>query len=188
MTTKESIKTWLELSGHGRSAAAHWLVESMLDDRRDPFNVAFWQASWIPLFIVTEAWTPERKEEVRREGERQGYKYVDHVVAGDYDLSLWHTTKFGFAAYVVGINNGQHSPFDPDAQQAKQSTSHYLPLRQIKATMRKWSAAYGSLVVGSVLPERNDLYLRLMRRLFPMAKIEPYFNDDLRYGFKISGF
>ncbi len=179
---KES--TWILRSAPERAATAKRLVETLLS-ARDPFNLALWQAGWIPLFIVMEAWTPERKREVISQAANLGCRYVEHIQSGDYDISLWWSTDL--SCHVVGINNGQHSPFEAEAQTTRQlDTVSHLPLGAIRRTLQSWLDEYGPLIVGSVVPERNEFYLRLVKRLLPGALYEPYHQNDFRYGFRLS--
>ena len=179
------MKTWLDESSSFRGERARWLVEKMLT-HEDPFNVAFWGAGSIPVFIVTETWTRERKEEIRQHGQQMGYTLIEHAVIADYDLTLWHTDKVMYPGYVVGINNGQHNPLERSAQVTKQTAGSHIPLRTIQRMVAGWLHDYGPLVVGSVVPERNDAYLRMFKQMFPAAKLEPFFGDDFRYGFRVS--
>jgi len=181
---KTKYQHWLDQPPAKRRSTARRLVETMLSGD-DPFNLSLAQAAWIPVAIVIEAWTPERKREILRQANQLGYTSKEHEVIADYDLSLWHTDKLGFPAYVVGINTGQHNPLEFGVQVVKQLAGRALPLHAIKKILERWIHDYGSLVVGSVVSERNELYLRLVRHLFPDMSIEPYYGNDFRYGFKI---
>ena len=179
-----SVTTWLDESSEFRRERARWLVERMLTGE-DPFNVVFWAAGAIPVFIVTEAWTQERKAEIRQYGQQMGYMLVEHAVIGDYDLTLWHTEKIEYPGYVVGINSGQHNPLEREAQVTKQTAGGHISLRMVQRTVAGWLHDYGPLVIGSVVPERNESYLLMLKKLFPEAKFEPFYAGDFRDGFRI---
>jgi hypothetical protein len=166
---------------------ARKLIEAAVSGR-DGFGIHRLSAAAIPKWIISEAWSPERKKQIRDQATTEGFHLVDHLVIGDYDLALWHTTKLdGYQhAYMVSINNAEHDPNDEETQKTPFKTSTRLPMRAIKSKLVEWVRDYGTLIVGSVLAERNQLYLAMVRKMLPGYKIEPYYGGNFAYGFKIT--
>lgn len=168
---------------------ARELIENLVY-RPDGFNVARLCAAKIPVWIVSEAWTPARQEEVRRRATDLGFHLVDHLITGDYDLALWHTTRLeGYPhAYVVSLNNAQHDPLDYATQMRKlpgKAQEYRQSIFAIQNKLADWIHDYGEVIVGSVVPRRNRSYLRLLQRLLPGYRFSPYYGDDWSYGFKV---
>ena len=167
---------------------ARMLIDMLIGEDRgeDPLRMARWTLS---EFVITllEAWTPEDKKRVVIQGAGRGMTLVDHAVIGDYDLALWHADREGdiYKPYMVSINNSGHSPLDPDAQ-LKKFKGKQAPLVELKAKINQWIDAYDSLIIGSIVPKRNVLYLKLFKHMFPERKINSYYTGDYTYGFRIS--
>ena len=169
------------------SVRARELVEQVILNQ-DPFGTHIAALQQIPRALV-EAWTPDRKSEIVQKAARNGLDLVDHAVAGDYDLTLWHTRAMeGYEhAYMVSINNAQHDPLEATTQQGKfAATANRLPLRTIKNKLEDWVESYGPILVGSYIPDRNPLYLRLVRHLLADYQFqEIYPGDDFTHGFRL---
>ena len=163
-------------------------VIERLTGGNDPFNLERLTARNIAASILMEAWTPERRASIEAEALKNSTDMVDHLVIGDYDLTLWYTSKIEGEppCYLVSINNADHSPLDVAAQTTKQTGSAgQLPVAAIRAKLAEWADKYGTLVIGSAVPERNKMYLKLVKRLMPGYHFCPFFNS-YRYGFKLS--
>lgn len=163
-----------------KSLHARHLMEMMVYDLD-----AICQARWsLSSFVekLAEAWSSDKKDEVINQGKKRNLRLVDHAIIGDYDLCLWQEKD---ADHYVSINNAQHSPLSPEAQQGK-FASRYLtfPTNMIKEILSKWTRTYGVLIIGSCIESRNRSYYKMAKRMFPDRKIEPY-NDDFKYGFKL---
>ena len=167
------------------SKARRLLEDLVLRD--DGFGIARLNATLIPESIVTEAWSPEKKEQMIKKGDGLGFHMVDHVITGDYDLALWHTSKLeGYPhAYVVSINNAERDPLDAANQKTKFATHTQFHLNDIKAKLAEWVNDYGSVLIGSVDTTRNERYYRLIARTMRGYKLSPYWQNNLRYGFKL---
>lgn len=155
----------------------------------DPFNISKAAAAEFPVIILSEAWSPEKRKEVLAHAQESGYDMVDHLITGDYDLVLWHTDKIqnNPNAYVVSINNAEHDPLSAEAQQTKQlDTVQALPRDVIKEKVAEWVSKYGSVIIGSVMTERNFRYLKMFKRMFPGYTFLPYHKNDLKFGFRLS--
>lgn len=165
------------------------LLERYVAGERHPIwgDYGLWAAQ-VPWKLLAEAWTPERKKQIEVIAATRGSKLVDHFVVGDYDLALWHVEETDEGpVYVVSINNAQFNPVDPNEQQQKHPESAGTPpLRKIAEKLKAWVQKYGSVIVGSVVPERNDQYRRILQKLMPEFTISPYHQDDFRYGFRLS--
>jgi len=166
------------------------LIELLIADN-DPFGyVVKSYACAIPVKLVTEAWSPEKKAEIMADTGNRGYRMIDHLVMDDYDLVLWFLTKVDSAVnepYVVSINNAQHDPTQPDEQAAHFSAdSGNLPIKAIKEKLMEWIAKYGSLAVCSYVPERNVLYYRMAKRQLPNYQFSPFYGNTYNYGFRLS--
>lgn len=169
-----------------KSGMVRRLVEMLIYDV-DPLGGSRYALSQFAARIF-EAWAPEKKREIVRDAADQGNELVDHLVVGDYDLCLWKSPVVGDEkqAYLVSINNAQHDPLSPEAQQGSYKTGSTFPMMMIKEIVTRWARRYGALIIGSYIEERNSLYLKMFKRVFPTWTIKPYYGGDLRYGFKIS--
>lgn len=172
------------------SSRALRLVERILFDQ-DPFNVMKTIGSEIPAQIISEAWTAARKKEVIANASKIGYSLIDHVVLGDFDITLWKVGEEQAQSKdfppVVAINNSQYDPSDPNVQDSDNLlVSLAIPRRDVTIRLKQWIEKHGSLIVGSVVPSRNPRYLTLFKKLLPGYKIEPYYGKDFKHGFKIS--
>jgi hypothetical protein len=141
------------------------------------------------LLPATEAWSNSEKEKVLANAKSMDYRLVDHCIEGDYDLVLWHTDKVGDAinAYVASINNAGHDPLSDRDQLVKYTdTAGKLPMAKIVVKLTEWVGKHGSIIVGSIIPERNSAYLQLLKKKMPGFKFAPWNEGDYRYGFSIS--
>jgi hypothetical protein len=165
------------------------IIEQLIADQ-DPFNVIKASAAEIPAIILSEAWSPERRKEIFAKAMELGYDPIDHLVVGDYDLTLWHTDKLkeNPDAYLVAINNAEHDPFEAAIQQTDYpETAHVMPpIKAIRAKLAEWVGKYGSVIVGSTMSERNEQYLRLCRRILPGYSFVPFFQGNFAHGFRLS--
>lgn len=173
-----------------KTQRARQIVEQLIAGQ-DPFNLMKAFGAEIPVLILAEAWTLERRKEIEAEAQAQsmGYRMVDSLVVGDYDLVLWHTEKLqnNPNAYVVSINNAQHNPLSKEAQETKQAdTAQPPPLTAIKAKVAQWVEQHDSVIVGSIVPDRNEIYLRMLKRIFPSYGFQPFHANDFKYGFRLS--
>ena len=154
----------------------------------DPFNLERLAARNFAASIIMEAWTPERRASIEAEALKNSMAMVDHLVIGDYDLALWYTSKIEGEppCYLVSINNADHSPLDVVAQTTKQTGSAgQLPVAAIRTKLTEWVAKYGTVVVGSTVPERNPMYAKMVRRLMPGYRMGAFVGSYV-YGFKLS--
>lgn len=155
----------------------------------DPFNISKAAAAEFPVIILAESWSPDKRKEIISRAQESGYGMVDHLIVGDYDLVLWHTDKIqnNPNAYVVSINNAEHDPLSAEAQKTKQvDTTQSLPRDTIKEKVAAWVDKYGSVIIGSVMTERNFRYLKMFKRMFPGYTFLPYYKNDLKFGFRLS--
>jgi hypothetical protein len=172
------------------SSTARKLIECLVTEP-DPFGVNKYLAAQIPTWIVTEAWTPARREEIRKRASGLGYTEVDSIIIGDYDLVLWHSNNAVEeklpSAYFVSINNAQHDPIDFETQQKKQIRAQdRLPVIEIRRKLIEWLSRYDKVIVGSVMRRRNAKYSRMVRHLLPEYRIEPFYGNSFDYGFLLS--
>jgi hypothetical protein len=167
---------------------ARWVVKQTVGnhDGLGRYRVA---SAMIPARIIAEAWSPERKAAITDTQRLLGNHLVDHLVVGDYDLCLWHTKEIEEHPhlYTVSINNAEHDPNDPTTQTQRVNVrgGYRSPRREIVNKLMTWVGDYGTLVVGSVLPERNATYLKILQRWLPGYRFSPWYHGDPRYGFKI---
>ena len=162
---------------------ARMLVDQLVGNE-DPFGLARYCLSQFAASLV-EAWTPEEERKAVGDAAKHGMTMVDHAVIGNYDLVLWKSPPGVMVGYAVSINNSGHSPADKDTQLSK-FHGEVAPLTQLRAKINEWIDLHGTLVVGSYVPKRNALYLKLIRRMFPERKIASYYSDDFSHGFSIS--
>ena len=156
--------------------------------KQDPFGMHSAALHQIPRALI-EAWSPDKKREVVQQAARNSTDLVDHLVVGDYDLTLWHTRKMqGYDhAYLVSINNAQHNPLTAADQLGDfRATASRLPLRAIKDKLVDWVDSYGPVFIGSYIPSRNALYKKLVKKLLPsytISQIHP--GDNYEHGFRL---
>jgi|ERR1051326_2874486 hypothetical protein len=128
----------------------------------DAFGVHRCRADEIVRHLL-EAWTSEKKAEIVARMKERHADLVEHDVAGDYDLTLWHYTREGY--YVVAINSGQEDPTTVSGQEAEPRAQR-LPWKKMTSTLSRWVRRYGKLLVGSTDPEKTDQYKKLLSRYF----------------------
>jgi len=174
----------LLMSHSERGITARELVRRMLSEY-DPFCGVVGTAHAIPLCILYEAWSPERKEEIIKHGRELGYGLVEHAVIGEYDLTLWHSDKTE-PPYLVALNSAYHDPLNHDTQEQKQVAGRGMAIKTMKRVLFGWVQEYGPLVIGSVMTEQTARYLRLVRKMFPTANIKSWYSKDFQHGFTLS--
>ncbi len=167
---------------------ARQIIELVVTDQ-DPFNVMKMLAADMPVCILAEAWSPEARNKVIAQADGMGYTLQDHLIIGDYDLALWYTNRIpgNPDAYVVSINNAEHNPLSKEAQQTDYvNTARQPPLVAIKRKVSSWIEQHGGVIIGSVMTDRNQLYLKMFRRLFPGYRFAPFHGESFKYGFRLS--
>lgn len=162
------------------------MLVDMLIGGDDPLCMARYLLSQHAAAII-EAWSPEEKRVIVGQAARSGMRIIDHAIIGDYDLVLWLSPELAGCPhdYLVSINNAGNNPLDAATQQTKFKGKH-TPLAELKNQIDIWLDLYGSLVIGSYVPKRNILYLKLFKRLFPGRVVSSYYTGDYKYGFRIS--
>ena len=136
--------------------------------------------------IIAEAWSPERKKEITRNFIQRGFTFVDHVQAGDFDVSLWSYPDSGLLTdvYAVALNNGQNDPGDMATQfnpNVKRNPGG--PWKMVIYALIKWTQRYGKLLISSGNPAKINQYRRLLHRHF--ETIDYTLEDGTCVGFYI---
>lgn len=127
----------------------------------------------------------------------EGYRLVDTVLAGDYELRLWQGTAHQDGKPVIFNEisfNATGRSFDPGSQAVKftGSTQALGHRRELLNTVAGWIKKFGELYVGSYNPKKLGVYHQLFRRYMPRLEIsEPYPAFDESEGapdyFKVTG-
>ena len=140
--------------------------------------------------MLFEAWNIATKQKVIDYAKTFDMELEDHVVAGDYDISLW-TMPHGCndpdgnkVSYGIAINSCQHNPLDPATQYTKYpgSSLKSLPIKSVLQVIYKWVNRYGQLFVGSGDLRKLEIYKSLLEKRFNIK----YFNTSHGSPFFIS--
>lgn len=116
------------------------------------------------LLDAEGAWTP------------QGYRQLATATVGDYDLGLWSGTKHidgKPVKYVEMSLNRRGLNFDPDSQRAKHpGGAHALGKRHdLLQVVANWIKEFGTIYVGSEVPDKVAFYHRLFKRYLNRLRI-----------------
>ena len=128
----------------------------------DAFGVLRLAASMIVRDLL-EAWTPERKAQIIQSMRERKAELISHEQIGDYDLTLWHYTQFGY--YAAALNSGQEDPTTVHGQLTAPK-SQRLQWRNVVAVLRGWTRQYGKILIGSADVDRIGQYKRMLQPYF----------------------
>jgi len=165
----------------GPMSSAREILEHLCSEGDDVWQTGMLGLMSTTIFPILEAWSDHRKVEIVKKNDRKGIKLIDHVVIGDYDITLWRVpveTDFYSTGilWAVSINSDQHDPSDANVQTLKfpGSSLRHLPADSISEVFRGWIEEYGKLAVGTVSLDRLLLYRRIcVREGFRVTDMNP---------------
>lgn len=116
---------------------------------------------------LLEAWTPERKDRIIKSMTAREAEFIEHIVIGDYDLTLWRYRKLN--EYGISLNSGQEDLTTLSGQK-KHPKAQQIRWYDVVTQLQLWVNTYGRLLVGSTVKDRTDQYRRLLTRHFLTAE------------------
>ena len=120
--------------------------------------------------LLGEAWSEARKVEIETLMASKGFKLLEHVVIGDFDLALWIGTGNDELKGIkaVSINSGEIDPGSVDGQ-AENPTPQFLNSVKVLSTLQAWVDRYGQLLVGSSEANKLLRYRKLLAKKFTIS-------------------
>jgi len=170
--------------------SARELLEQICRSGPDAFGISDASLRRVTSSALIEAWNAATKANIVDYAGARGMKLEDHVVSGDYDISLWqmppgcNDPATGLTSYGVAINNDQHNPLDPITHHAEYpgSSLRHLPTRKVLNIVSEWIDRYGQLFVGSGDISKLNFYERMFSKYFKIK----HFNGQVGSAFFIS--
>jgi hypothetical protein len=133
--------------------------------------------------MLGESWSEKRKAEIETVMMARGFKLLEHIVIGDFDLALWIGTGNDElkGIKVLSVNSGEIDPGSIEGQ-ATQTTPQFLNWSKVLALLQIWVDRYGKLLVGSAESIKLSKYRRALGKKF---SISDYDEDQPMRGFFI---